>query len=103
MVGQDPGTRSSSAGRTVLSGTGSAAAGASSSSPNVSWLIQFDTAVQWVLRIDKDNPSRSTLIRHIDVNRDFHSPTQFNSGCDQSAMKADDDGLAIARLTLSTT
>jgi hypothetical protein len=70
-------------------------------SPNVSWFIQLDTAVQWFVWIDIDNPSRCTLIRHVDVNRDFHSPTQFNGGGDQGTMKADDDGFAIARLTLS--
>ncbi len=65
--------------------------------PDVSWLIQFDPAVQRVLRIDIDNPSRSMLIRQVDVNRDSHSTTQPNCGCDQCSMKADDDGLALAR------
>lgn len=59
--------------------------------------------MQWVLTIDTDNLSRSTIIRRIDVNRDSHSPIQLNGGCDQCAMKADDDGLAVARLTLGTT
>jgi hypothetical protein len=56
-----------------------------------------------VLRIDIDNPSRSTLIRQVDVNRDSHSTAQPNCGCDQCSVKVDDDGLAIARQTLSAT
>jgi hypothetical protein len=71
--------------------------------PDVSWLIKFDPAVQRVLRIDIDNPSRSTLIRQVDVNRDSHSTTQPNCGCDQCSVKVDDDGLALARPALSAT
>src|ERR1019366_563359 len=71
--------------------------------PDVSWLIQFDPAVQQVLRIDIDNPSRSTLIRQVDLNRDSHSAAQPNCGCDQCSVKVDDDGLAIASPTLSAT
>ena len=71
--------------------------------PDVSWLIKFDPAVQWVLSIDIDNPSRRTLIRQVDVNRDSHPTTQPNCGCDQSSMKVDDDGLALAGPTLSAT
>src|ERR1035437_8872980 len=71
--------------------------------PNVSWLIKFDPAVQRVLRIDIDNPSRSTLIRQVDVNRDSHPTTQPNCGCDQCSVKVDDDGLALARPALSAT
>ena len=69
--------------------------------PDVSWLIKFDPAVQRVLRIDIDNPSRSTLIRQVDVNRDSHSTTQPNCGCDQCSVKVDDDSLAFARQSLS--
>ena len=72
-------------------------------SPNVSWLLQFDPAVQQVLRIDIDNPSRSTLVRQIDMNRDSKAQAQFDCGCDHCTVKADDDGLPIAGLTLSTT
>jgi len=72
-------------------------------SPNVSWLIKFDPAVQRVLRIDIDNPSRSTLIRQVDANRDSHSTAQSDCGYDQRSMKVDDDGLAIARSTPSFT
>ena len=72
-------------------------------SPNVSWLIKFDPAMQRVSRIDVDNPSRSTLIRQVDVNRDFHSTTQPNCGRDQCSLKVDDNGLAIARPTFSAT
>jgi len=71
--------------------------------PDVLWLIKFDPAVQRVLRIDIDNPSRSTLIRQVDVNRDSYSIAQPNRGCDQCSVKVDDDGLAIARPRLSTT
>ena len=70
-------------------------------SPNVSWLIKFDPAVQRVLRIDIDNLSRSARIRQVDVNRDSHSATQPDCGCDQCSMEVDDDGLALARPTLS--
>ena len=69
--------------------------------PDVSWLIKFDPAVQRVLRIDIDNPSRSTLVRQVDVNRDSHSIAQPNRGCDQCSVKVDDDGLAVARPALS--
>jgi hypothetical protein len=48
------------------------------------------------------NPSSSTLIRHINVNQDFHSLVQFNCGGDQRVMEADDGGLASACLTLTT-
>src|ERR1035437_7316655 len=72
-------------------------------SPNVSWLIKFDPALQRVLRIDIDTPSRSTLVRQVDVNRDSHSTTQPNCGCDQCSVKVDDDGLALASPTLSAT
>ena len=71
--------------------------------PDVSWLIKFDPAVQRVLRIDIDNPSRSTLIRQVDVNRDSHSTAQANRGCEQCSVKVDDDGLAIASPTFSPT
>ncbi len=71
--------------------------------PDVSWLIKFDPAVQRVLRIDIDNPSRRTLIRQVDVNRDSHSTAQPNRGCDQCSVKVDDDGLAIARPRLRAT
>src|SRR6202035_4494579 len=70
--------------------------------PNVSWFIEFDSAVQWVVRIDVDNPSRCMLIRHVNVNRNFHLLSQFHCSCNQGTMKADHDGLAIACLTLST-
>src|ERR1019366_6094779 len=63
--------------------------------------IQFDPAVQRVLRIDVDNPSRSTLIRQVDVNRDSHPTTQPNCGRDQCSVKVDDDSLAFARQSLS--
>src|ERR1035437_2972560 len=69
--------------------------------PNVPWFIQFDPAVQRVLRIDIDNPSRSTLIRQVDVNRDSHPTAQPNCGCDQCSVKVDDDSLAFARQSLS--
>src|ERR1035437_6191955 len=71
--------------------------------PDVSWLIKFDPAAQRVLRIDIDNPSRSPLVRQVDMNRDSHSTTQPVCGCDQCYVKVDDDGLAIARPTPSTT
>jgi hypothetical protein len=72
-------------------------------SPNVSWLSKFDPAEQRVLRIDINNPSCSTLIRQVDANRDSHSTTQPNCGCDQRSVKVDDDGLALACPTLSAT
>ena len=65
--------------------------------------IKFDPAAQRVLRIDIDNPSRSSLIRQVDVNRYSHSTAQPNCGCDQCSVKVDDDGLAIARPMLSAT
>ena len=57
-------------------------------SPNVSWLIKFDPAMQPVSRIDVDNPSCSTLTRQVDVDRDFHSTTQPNCGRDKRSVKA---------------
>jgi hypothetical protein len=45
-------------------------------SPNVSWLIKFNPAVPRVLGIDIDNPSRSTLIRQVDVNHG-HTPPRY--------------------------
>jgi hypothetical protein len=69
--------------------------------PDVSWLIKFDPAAQRVLRIDIDNPSRSTLVRLVDVNRDSHPTAQPNCGCDQCSVEVDDDGLALARPTPS--
>ena len=66
-------------------------------------VLCFDAAVQRVLRINIDNPSRSTFIRQVDVNRDSHSATQPNRGCDQRSMKVDHDGLALAGPTLSAT
>ena len=49
-------------------------------SPNVSRLVEFNPAVQRVLRIDIDNPSRSALIRHVNVYRDSCSRAQSNGG-----------------------
>lgn len=72
-------------------------------SPNVTWLIKFDSTVPRVLRINIGNPSCSPLIRQVDKNRDPHSLPQLNSGCDQCSMKVDDDGLAIAGPILSVT
>src|SRR5208282_3951684 len=69
--------------------------------PDVSWLIEFDPAAQRVLRIDIDNPSPSTLVRQVDVNRDSYSIAQPNRGCDQGSVKIDDDGLAVARPALT--
>ncbi len=69
--------------------------------PDVSWLIKFDPAVQRVLRIDIDNPSRSTLVRQVDVNRDSYSIAQPNRGCDQCSVTVDHDGLAVARPALT--
>jgi hypothetical protein len=71
-------------------------------SPNVVWLYQFNAAEQRVLRIDINHPSRGTLTRQVDANRDSHSTTQSSRGCDQRSMKVDHDGLALACPTLCT-
>jgi hypothetical protein len=68
--------------------------------PNVSWLIEFDTAVQRVATINVDNASGSTLVRQINVNPNFHPCPQFGCACDQCTVQVDGDGLAIARRTV---
>jgi hypothetical protein len=70
--------------------------------PNVSWLSKFNPALQRVLRIDVNNPSSSSFVRHVDVNRDSHSSAQPNCRCDQRSIKADNDSLAIACPTFIT-
>ena len=70
-------------------------------SPNVLWLCEFDTAMQRVLRIDINYPSRGTLIRQVDANRNSHSPTQPNHGRDQRSMKVDHNSLTLTRPALS--
>jgi hypothetical protein len=64
--------------------------------PNVSRLIKFDPTVHRVGRININNPSRSTLVRQVDMNRNSHSSAQPNGGCDQCSVKVDGDGLAVA-------
>jgi len=70
-------------------------------SPNVSRLSEFDPAVQRVLWIDINHPSRGSFIRQVDANRDSHPTTQPNRGCDQRSVKVDHDGLALACPDLS--
>jgi len=70
-------------------------------SPNVLWLSKFDPALQRILRFDINYRGRSTLIRQIDMDRDLHSRGQPNRGCHQRSVKVNDDGLALARPTLS--
>jgi hypothetical protein len=72
-------------------------------SPNVSRLIEFDPAVQRVLRVDVNYASGNTLICQVDVNRDSHSGAQHNPACDQCSLKIDDDGFAIAGPSLTDT
>jgi hypothetical protein len=57
--------------------------------------MSWERVLLEVIRIDIDDPSRSTLICHVDVNRDSHSSAQCNPGSDQCSLKIDDDGLAI--------
>src|SRR5580704_10723618 len=66
-------------------------------SPNVSRLLQFDTAVQQILRIDVHNPSRGLLVSQVDMNRDFRSSAQPDFGCDQCSMQVNDDSHALTR------
>jgi hypothetical protein len=57
--------------------------------------------MQGVLRIDIHNPSRSTLVCQVDMNRDFRSHAELSCRCYQRAMQTNDERLAIVRPTLS--
>jgi len=65
--------------------------------PNILRLIQFNTVLQRVSRIDVDNASIGTLARQVDVDRNSHPKSQVKRGQNQRPMQVHHNGLTITR------
>lgn len=64
-------------------------------SPDVSWTIKLDSAVQQILGIDIDNSRFGELIGQIHVNRDSRFGRQRDRSRNQRSMKTHKDGFAV--------
>jgi hypothetical protein len=64
-------------------------------SPNISRLVEFDSAVERLLWIDINHSRRSTFIGQVDMNYDAHADTERDRRRNQGTMKIHDNGFAF--------